>query len=716
MGPMPTTKGDAQPPRLSDQIDLVCDQFETGLRNETSPRIEEMLQRVQDGDRSQVLRRLIAVEIAFDQALGKTVDFSTYLTRFPEVESAIHVIRAQFELNSLRVESSPVVADGENNETGAQRPTQFEDVTTVTFKSQLTQGIGNYQLLERIGRGGGGEVYAARHIRLERRDAVKLLAAKDAGDTNVRKRFLREMLSIGRLKHPHIVQAYDAGEVDGVLYLAMELVEGPNVDLFAQRISRMEIADACEIVRQAAVGLQHIHEHGLVHRDLKPSNLLLSSSGVKIADLGLALLRSSEPTDDRLTGTFVVMGTADYIAPEQAENARDVDIRADLYSLGCTLYRLLSGQAPFAYLGRGMVLDKLRAHIYDPAPDIRTQRPDISKQLLAILEKLLAKNREERFSQPLELVEALAPYCGGADLTKLLESKSTECDMLTRRNQEEKATAFLQHQSRTTIPLTSRHRILQYVVLATLLGSTILLLPYISRVNLKEHPPLPALKVPTSQNEADIARVPATTPPPAEVKSHRDSVVPKTLLSSDTSANSFFQINEGTNKLQVVSQDLLMLKLGTIERVDTVIEIAMEVNGLKPGVGHAGVFVGYRNSVDHEQSQFQWVRLQASDDGVISRRATSTFHPRSPRSRNLRNVSSILMPGSVRVNTLNLMIVNGELHQLNWNGLPVERLAPSGGDASGDNDFTGNFGVYAYEAVAVFSDYRVNGKSVEFKP
>lgn len=297
---------------------------------------------------------------------------------------------------------------------------------TITFQKQPLSCVGQYELLRRIGRGGGGEVYEALHTRLCKRVAVKLLSAKDAGDEFVRRRFFREMEAIGRLNHPHIVQAHDAGEIDGVLYLAMELVEGTNIEMLARQVGPLRIEDACEIVRQAALGLQHAHEHGMVHRDLKPSNLLMSSMGVKIADLGMALLRSSEPADDRLTGSYVVMGTADYMAPEQVEGARHVDIRADLYSLGCTLYRLLAGHAPFARPENDTVMKKLMAHVHEPSPDISSLRPETPARLKAVLEKLLAKDRHDRFAEPQELVNALAPLCLDADLVQLSVLVSTE--------------------------------------------------------------------------------------------------------------------------------------------------------------------------------------------------------------------------------------------------------------------------------------------------
>lgn len=290
---------------------------------------------------------------------------------------------------------------------------------TVTFHRTVVRRIGQYELLRRIGQGGCGEVFEAVHSRLHRRVAIKLLLTQDAGDAYARQRFLREMESIGRLSDARIVQAHDAGEVDGVLYLAMELVDGENVETVARRCGTLPIAEACEIARQAALGLQHAHEFGMVHRDIKPTNLLLSPTGVKIADLGMAHLQSTETSDVRLTGAYVVLGTADYMAPEQAAESRHVDIRADLYSLGCTLFRLLAGRAPFAIAENDTALKKLMAHTHDPVPDISVLRSEVTTELKSLLTKLLAKDKGDRFATPLELANALAPFCINADLKRL---------------------------------------------------------------------------------------------------------------------------------------------------------------------------------------------------------------------------------------------------------------------------------------------------------
>jgi serine/threonine protein kinase len=255
--------------------------------------------------------------------------------------------------------------------------------------------------------------------------AIKILAAKYVGDEGAHRRFFREMALLGRLNHPNIVQPFDAGDAGGVLYLTMELVDGPDIESLARKFKQIRIADACEIVRQAALGMQHAHENGLVHRDLKPSNLLLSSTGVKIADLGMALLRNPEPELERLTESLMIMGTGDYMAPEQKDGAHHVDIRADIYSLGCTLFRLIAGKAPYASLGGASMMGKLIAHIHEPLPDISTHRPEITMALKAVLNKTLAKQRDDRFSEPRQLADALAPFCEGATLLQMLESTGT---------------------------------------------------------------------------------------------------------------------------------------------------------------------------------------------------------------------------------------------------------------------------------------------------
>jgi RND family efflux transporter MFP subunit len=305
-------------------------------------------------------------------------------------------------------------------------------------QTSLPTHLGEYRLIERLGGGGMGAVYKAVHSRLDRVVALKILPRARTDDQRAIVRFEREMKAIGRLDHPHIVRAYDAREIDDRLVLVMEFVEGLDLGKIVRRLGRIDAADACELARQAALGLQVAHEHGMVHRDVKPSNLMLTPEGqVKLLDLGLARFQGglsqyssvgmavqlpSQPSDaaDDMTGTGQAMGTADYMAPEQTSDSRTVDIRADVYSLGATLYKLLSGRAPFSGPEYQGTFDKMLAHRQTSPPPIEQFCPAIPEGLAAVLDRMLAKDPAARYQTPTEAAEALAPFCAGSDLPTLL--------------------------------------------------------------------------------------------------------------------------------------------------------------------------------------------------------------------------------------------------------------------------------------------------------
>ncbi|MCI0356958.1 MAG: protein kinase, partial [Planctomycetaceae bacterium] len=289
------------------------------------------------------------------------------------------------------------------------------------IKPRVPRRLNEYELVEPIGRGGMGLVYRARHMLLQRTVAIKVLPHLALADESAVRRMRRESAAAGRVQHPNIVYATDAGECDGVHFLVMEFVHGIDLSKLVAVASPLPVADACEIVRQAALGLAHIAECGLVHRDLKPSNIMLASDGrVKILDLGLALLREGQIGDSESpTQSGYLLGTADYVAPEQLLDSHDADVRSDLYSLGCSLFKLLSGQAPFGGVDHGSVAKKLSAHQHVAPPAIGELRPDAPPEVAAVLGRLLAKRPDDRFQTPTELVEALTPLAHGADLPAL---------------------------------------------------------------------------------------------------------------------------------------------------------------------------------------------------------------------------------------------------------------------------------------------------------
>jgi serine/threonine-protein kinase len=285
--------------------------------------------------------------------------------------------------------------------------------------------LGPYVLLERLGEGGMGQVFKARHTKLDRIVALKVIRKERLVNPEMIRRFHREIQAAAQLCHPNIVLAYDADEVGGTHFFAMEYVAGVDLAKVLRQRGRLPLDEACDYVRQAALGLQHISERGLVHRDIKPSNLLLAvsrssqqpsseretASGnlVKILDLGLARidLTGDEQHDatSTLTEEGMVMGTLEYLAPEQVRNAHTVDIRADLYSLGCTFYHFLGGKAPFAGFPK---MEKLFKHQFDEPPPLEQLRPEVSPDVARIIRRLIAKRPADRFQTPAELAAALA--------------------------------------------------------------------------------------------------------------------------------------------------------------------------------------------------------------------------------------------------------------------------------------------------------------------
>jgi serine/threonine protein kinase len=285
--------------------------------------------------------------------------------------------------------------------------------------------IAQYEVLEKLGKGGMGTVYKARHVELGKVVALKVLPDDQMDEVRVG-RFKNEVRAIGRLDHPHIVAAHDAGEVGGVHYLVMDFVDGEDFERVLQRHGQLSVADAYEAISQAADGLQHAFERGLVHRDIKPSNLMLTRAGrVQLLDLGLARSVVDRPAD-RLTADGMVLGTADYLAPEQWERSHAADIRADIYSLGCTLYHFLAGRPPFAGSRYASLIQKLRGHVDTPPPPIAGVRPEVPAAVVAVLDRMLAKAPGDRFASPAEVAAALRPFAAGADLGRLISASGTQ--------------------------------------------------------------------------------------------------------------------------------------------------------------------------------------------------------------------------------------------------------------------------------------------------
>ena len=281
--------------------------------------------------------------------------------------------------------------------------------------------LGAYVILEVLGRGGMGAVYLAEHTELHRKVAIKVLVVGKGEDQKLAaERFLREARAVAALDHPNIVRIFDVSRHNDLPFLVMEYVEGETLQQVLDRDGSVPYATAADAVAQAAAGLQHAHEKGFVHRDIKPANLIRDRSGtVKVLDMGLARLAAGDK--DKLTERLdagAVVGTADFISPEQALNAPNVDVRADIYSLGATFFALVTGRPPFD----GNTAQKLLHHQISPAPLLTALDPTLPKGLAAVASKMLAKKPADRFQTPAELIAALAPWLGNS--TKVLAGLS----------------------------------------------------------------------------------------------------------------------------------------------------------------------------------------------------------------------------------------------------------------------------------------------------
>jgi formylglycine-generating enzyme required for sulfatase activity/predicted Ser/Thr protein kinase len=265
--------------------------------------------------------------------------------------------------------------------------------------------LGPYVVLDVLGKGGMGYVYKAEHRKMRRVVALKVIARAALESPDAVRRFEREVQAAARLEHPNIVTAFDAGEASGTHYLVMQYVEGRNLSEVVKELGPQPLGRTVDWILQAARGLAFAHEQGVIHRDIKPGNLLVDSRGtVKILDMGLARLENLGADQDQLTGTGQIMGTVDYMAPEQAVDTRQADARADIYSLGVTLWYLLTARPLFA---GDTAMNKMMAHMQTPVPPLASGRGDVPPAVEAAFQRMVAKKPADRFQSMREVIAAL---------------------------------------------------------------------------------------------------------------------------------------------------------------------------------------------------------------------------------------------------------------------------------------------------------------------
>ena len=336
------------------RIDEACNRFEAAWKAGAAPRIEDCLDDWAEPERSALLRELIYLDLHYRRSRGEACRIEDYLDRFPQLDR--DWLAGAFAADKATLATPP--AEGAD---GVLATTSALPAASTSAAPAALIGHPRYQVQELLGVGGMGAVFKARHLLMERTVALKLINHDLIDQPGAVERFRREVKAAARLTHPNIVAAYDAEQAGDAHFLVMEYVEGASLARLVDAERPLAAALACDYVRQAALGLQHAHEQGMVHRDIKPHNLMLTPRGhVKVLDFGLArFAQESQPAGaltrppaaetagavgESLTQAGSVMGTPDYMAPEQIRDAHAADVRADIYSLGCTLYGLLAGR------------------------------------------------------------------------------------------------------------------------------------------------------------------------------------------------------------------------------------------------------------------------------------------------------------------------------------------------------------------------------------
>lgn len=456
------------PPKLNQRlrINAACAQFEDEWKRGNKPELNKFLNDSENSDRSELLHELLSIDSHWRWLNKQKQSRGDYEVSLPD---DLDVIREFFDqrdssleqfidrlsdsglfssedafliLKSLPAANRPIDA-----QELAQELVQQEKLTEYQAQ-QISQGttsgllLGDYLIQDVIGAGGMGQVYLAEHRRMDRRVALKMLPDAVAEDSQSVLRFQREVRAAAKLSHPNVVAAYDAGEDDGLHYFVMEWVEGTDLSRLIKQNGKLPVAKAVNYVLQAARALEYAHVEGVIHRDIKPANIMLDKKGtIKILDMGLARFVSPDDDNSRtgLTSTGMVMGTIDYMAPEQALDSKIADARSDIYSLGCILHFLLTGKE--IYEG-DTALKKIFAHRDNTAPSLSATHTEIPFALDSIFQKMVAKEPDDRqpsMTQVINELEAFVEvYASSAPLSETANSSGNSFDNFLMEQQADK--------------------------------------------------------------------------------------------------------------------------------------------------------------------------------------------------------------------------------------------------------------------------------------
>lgn len=528
--------------------------------------------------------------------------------------------------------------------------------------------IGKYQTIRLLGRGGFGEVWLAEHPQLRRMVAIKIPRRDRQFSPEQLAAFRRESRQLASLGHiPGVVKVFDADECDGVPFIVSDFIEGESLDVRLKRLPpSAELATA--IVASVAQSLHRAHLLGLTHRDVKPANILLDKHDQPhLADFGLSVTE-----EEQLLESPALLGTFAYMSPEQANGGSHlVDGRSDLYSLGVVFYQLLTRRLPFIAEGPDEYIELILSK--EPRPP-RSIDDRIPKELERICLNCLRKSPSDRYTTAADLADDLA------------------------------------HVWRAARTPASQSRAATLGVILLCISGGLIAMAYASR-----RTPVTSnsgASFASNQTESPSQRGSETL---ASDSSSKRLVTPKVVITSKPQGNNFFQVSEEGGKLNAASDGLLLLRLGTIERADCILEISAELSSLKSAYGSAGIFVGLRSSANQRKDQFQtfWIQRD-SKRGDSCRRSISSFEPESPAFRDGRDLSVTPLEGARKANTLRIVVSQGRLKELFWNGQQIETRLEQSEESGNDDDLKGTFGVFVNRSVAVFSGLKMDEVPMEF--
>ncbi|HLW68440.1 MAG TPA: serine/threonine-protein kinase [Gemmataceae bacterium] len=591
-----------------------------------------------------------------------------------------------------------------------------EGSARIANHSPLPKQLGPYEILELVNSGGMGNIYYARHTRLNRIVALKTLQPHRLNDSLMQARFDREMQASGMLAdHPNLVRATDANEDAGIHFLVMDFIAGENVHRLSQRAGPLRVADACEIVRQAALGLAYIHSCGLVHRDCKPSNLMVTPDGVvKVLDLGLARLPLDHDDDGALTGAWTVVGTPDFMSPEQIFDAHRVGPAADLYSLGCTLFQLLTGRPTFEGPDCTTRAHKFKAHTMQPPPALSDFRADIPPELSNLVQRLLAKDPKDRPASARNLVEELEPFCRGHDLPKLV--RESAADGGARSTGSETPQLAADTLSLRTANRSARRRRQRWMgavgCLVVLVGLGFLGRPLWSNLFHRER-----------GEEAEPAVVSLEHYEPDQYY-HTFKHEPKPIIWGNPGNSKVFWNPHGDALTSTFSGPQGLLKCGDMQAKSFTLDVAMfQANW----GGQTGIFFGFEG----EKQNGEWVKwsyeaIMVEPNPPLPPPKPGTPQPPPPKFRyglirtyfrGERNGNGFAIAPAILAAdgiadpenheyTLSIRCQDNFLTDVRWNGQPLEKLTDRVVKSPFPRQYKGQFGTFQSENTTTFRQFR----------